>query len=217
MTTPMVSSYRIRNWSRYQHYQNRCPPWIKLHYELLSSRDWVMLADASRVLAVASMLLASRNDGTVPADPDYVQRVAYLHEPPDFQPLVDIGFLVPLAHASTLQADASTLQADATKPPPRGEGETETEGEGEYAPPHAGGESVVYPDPETWYEYGRGINCAIPWSMEQAKAKWNELASIGWVTYKGHPIKSWKAYLQSEAEYIQGKLRGDAKSGELFA
>jgi hypothetical protein len=125
----MSSGYRIRNWDKYQHYSDRNPPWIKLHFELLTSRDWVTLDDASRVLAVASMLLASRNQeerGVVPNDPDFVKRVAFLNSTPDFRPLVRCGFLLPLDNphqeeedrdrdrdraASVPLADASTVLA----------------------------------------------------------------------------------------------------------
>lgn len=68
---------------------------------MLSSTDWVMLDDASRVLAVACMLVASRNEGKVPNNPDYLKRVAYLNKLPKFKPLIDCGFL------QNLQADAS--------------------------------------------------------------------------------------------------------------
>jgi len=89
-----MTGYRIRNWKEYQHYRDRNPPWIKLHYEVMTSRDWVSLDDASRVLAVASMLIASRHDGMIPDDPEYVKRVAYLNSTPDFRPLLKCGFLV---------------------------------------------------------------------------------------------------------------------------
>jgi len=98
---------KIKNWKKFQHYNDRNPPWIKLHFEILSSRDWVMLDDASRVLAVASMLIASKNDGQVPNDPHYMQRVAYLNAPANFKPLIKCGFF------ENMLADASTLQADA--------------------------------------------------------------------------------------------------------
>lgn len=112
----MQSGYlKIKNWKKFQHYNDRNPPWIKLHFEILSSTDWVTLNDASRVLAVASMLIASRNDGKVPADPHYIKRVAYLNTLPNFKPLINCGFF------ENPQADASTLQADA-----RPETETET-------------------------------------------------------------------------------------------
>lgn len=99
--------YRVKNWERFQHYRDRNPPWIKLHFELLSSSDWVALDDASRVLAIACMLIASRNNGNVPSDPHYMLRVAYLNRLPKFKPLIDCGFLeIPQADASVLQADA---------------------------------------------------------------------------------------------------------------
>jgi len=85
---------RIRNWRQFQQYNDRCPPWIKLHREILQSEDWVMWDDASRVLAVACMLLASRTeDGSLPANPSYIKRAAYLNTDPNLQPLIDCGFL----------------------------------------------------------------------------------------------------------------------------
>lgn len=94
-----MSEYRIQDWEDLQHYKQRSPPWIKLHYETLSSAWWVMLDNDSRVLATACMLLASRNDGVVDCSPrglDYIRRVAYLPEVPDPNPLIDCGFLVPV-------------------------------------------------------------------------------------------------------------------------
>lgn len=95
--------YHIKNWSEFQHYKERNPPWIKLHFEILTSPDWVTLDDASRVLAVACMLVASRNEGKVPSDPHYMKRVAYLNTLPKFKPLIDCGFL------ENPQADASIV------------------------------------------------------------------------------------------------------------
>lgn len=86
-------AYRVKNWRTFQHYKDRNPPWIKLHFSMLSSQDWVMLDDASRVLAVACMLVASRNEGLIPDDPAYIKRLAYLNKTPNFKPLVECGFL----------------------------------------------------------------------------------------------------------------------------
>jgi hypothetical protein len=94
---------RIKNWKTFQHYDHRCPPWIKLHFKILSSRDWVSASDSERVLAIACMLVASQDeakDGSFDADPEYIQRVAYLHTAPDFNPLINRGFLETLADAS---------------------------------------------------------------------------------------------------------------------
>lgn len=103
----------IKNWSSFQHYNDRNPNWIKLHVALLSSQDWVALADASRVLAVASMVLAAKTNGIIDASAGglaYIKRVAYLNSEPDFKPLIECGFMI---DASTMLADASTMLAQA--------------------------------------------------------------------------------------------------------
>ena len=104
----MTEYLQVANWDKYQHYRHRSPPWIKLHQELLASEDWVMLADASKLLMVVCMLVAAKFDGRVPNSPHYFKRVAYLDKMPDLTPLIETGFLV------KLQADASTVQADAS-------------------------------------------------------------------------------------------------------
>lgn len=113
---------RVKNWEKFQHYKDRNPPWIKLHFALLSSEDWVMLADDSKLLAVVCMLVASKNDGFIPDNPSYLKRIAYLDKLPNLNPLIECGFLeILIADASVLQADDSVLQANA-----RPETETET-------------------------------------------------------------------------------------------
>jgi hypothetical protein len=98
--------YRVKNWRNFQHYKDRNPPWIKLHFSLLSSEDWVTLDDSSRVLAVACMLIASRNEGVIPSDMAYLKRVAYLNKPPNLKPLIDCGFLEADSESKQTLADA---------------------------------------------------------------------------------------------------------------
>lgn len=103
--------YSVKNWERFQHYKDRSPPWIKLHFEILTCPDWVMIDDTSKLLMIVCMLIASRNDGKVPADAHYFKRVAYLDKIPNFKPLLECGFL------EKTQANASERkqkQADAT-------------------------------------------------------------------------------------------------------
>lgn len=102
-----MNNLQVKNWEKFQHYKDRNPPWIKLHFEILASEDWVMLADASKLLMITCMMIASRNNGTIPNDPNYIKRVAYLDKLPNLTPLIECGFLInPLADAITLQADA---------------------------------------------------------------------------------------------------------------
>jgi len=103
--------YKIKNWNDFQHYKDRCPPWIKLHHSLLTNEVWVMGNDASRALIIASMLLAARNndnDGTFNGDPEYIKRFAYLNSKPDFKPLIDYGFIELVQDASTALAECTT-------------------------------------------------------------------------------------------------------------
>lgn len=86
----------VKNWRQFQHYKDRNPPWIKLHFSLLTSSDWVALDDCSRVLAIVCMLVASKNDGQIDgseAGLAYLQRVAYLNKKPNLKPLIECGFL----------------------------------------------------------------------------------------------------------------------------
>lgn len=117
----MARKYRIKNWSKFQHYKDRNPPWIKLHVELLASEDWVTLADASKLLMVVCMVIAARENGIIPGSADYIKRVAYLDKRPDLTPLIECGFL------EELLADASeSKQAQASaRPEKEAEGETE--------------------------------------------------------------------------------------------
>jgi len=103
--------YRVSNWLRYQHYKNRNPPWIKLHYEILHSRDWLFASDYSKLQMVICLLVASRHDGNVPDDPEYIKRMAGLSFTPDLSELVDMGFLVQEG-AKECKNDANLMQKE---------------------------------------------------------------------------------------------------------
>lgn len=110
----MARKFKIKNWEKFQHYKDRNPPWIKLHVALLSSEDWVTLDDASRLLAVVCMVVAAKDEGHIPDNAAYIQRIAYLRDVPDFGPLISCGFLQEvIAPDSNTLADASVMLADA--------------------------------------------------------------------------------------------------------
>jgi hypothetical protein len=56
---PMTAHFAICNWERFQHYKDRDPPWVKLYRDLLTSESWVLGTDLSRVVQIASTLLAT--------------------------------------------------------------------------------------------------------------------------------------------------------------
>ena len=137
---------RVKNWREFQHYRDRNPPWIKLHFSLLSSPDWVMLDDSARVLAVACMLLASRSEGVIDGSPDglgYLQRVAYLKKPPDLTPLITCGFLESASGCKQMLADAR---------PEERQRREEVETEKKARAPAGNGQFTPTPETRAWAE-----------------------------------------------------------------
>jgi hypothetical protein len=115
-----------KNWAVFQHYKDRCPPWIKLHRDLLNDRVFMCLPLASKALAPLLWLLASESkDGIFDGSLD--ELVFRLHITPKeyedgIKPLIHKGFFVV---ASGVLADC---YQDAI---PETERETETEKERE--------------------------------------------------------------------------------------
>jgi hypothetical protein len=113
-----------KNWGVFQHYKDRCPPWIKLHRDLLNDRVFMCLPLASKALAPLLWLLASESkDGTFDGSLD--ELVFRLHiTPKDYEdgikPLIHKGFFVV---ASGVLADCYQVAI------PETEGETETKKE----------------------------------------------------------------------------------------
>ena len=87
-----------KNWAVFQHYKDRCPPWIKLHRDLLNNRTYICLPIASKALAPMLWLLASESkDGVFDGSLD--ELVFRLHiTPKEYQdgvkPLIDKDFFV---------------------------------------------------------------------------------------------------------------------------
>jgi hypothetical protein len=50
-----------KNWVEFQHYKDRCPPWIKLHKSILDNYEFHLMQDASKSLALCLWLIASEH------------------------------------------------------------------------------------------------------------------------------------------------------------
>jgi len=110
---------QIKNWEQHQHYKDRCPPWIKLHVNILNSIKFAMLSRASRCLLMLLWVLGSEADGIIPNDINVLRfrlRDNTIKQE-EINLLINKGFL---SSNKKLQADDSTVQADACL-------ETETE------------------------------------------------------------------------------------------
>ena len=111
-----------KNWAVFQHYKDRCPPWIKLHRDLLNDRSYMRLPIASKAIAPMLWLLASESkDGVFDGSLD--ELVFRLHiTPKEYQdgvkPLIDNDFFILV---SGVLAERKQVAI------PETEGETETE------------------------------------------------------------------------------------------
>jgi hypothetical protein len=84
----------VKNWTVFQHYKKRSPPWIKLHRETLADYGFSRLHDASKAHLMLIWLLASESEGRVPNDPEWIAKRIGATGPVDLNSLVDAGFLV---------------------------------------------------------------------------------------------------------------------------
>jgi hypothetical protein len=113
-----------KNWAVFQHYKDRCPPWIKLHRDLLNDRVFMRLPIASKAIAPMLWLLASESkDGIFDGSLD--ELVFRLHltkkEYEDgVKPLIDNDFFIVVSGVLAERKQSAI---------PETETETETEGE----------------------------------------------------------------------------------------
>ena len=85
---------RIPNWSEFQVYKDRNPPWIRLYHSLLGKPKFMRLPDDKRWLVVGLWLLASRAANAkelplIPLDPEWVAFELRMTEEPDLVALVE--------------------------------------------------------------------------------------------------------------------------------
>lgn len=69
---------RIKNWKKYQHYKDRCPPWVKLHRTLLDDKEFHALDPLASKVLVLCWLLASEDKnhrGELPSVSDMAFRL----------------------------------------------------------------------------------------------------------------------------------------------
>lgn len=57
---------KIKNWSKFQHFKDRKPPWVKLYRELLDDIEWHLLDPKAAKVLTMLWLIASEFDGDLP-------------------------------------------------------------------------------------------------------------------------------------------------------
>ena len=178
-----------KNWAVFQHYKDRCPPWIKLHRDLLNNRAYICLPIASKALAPMLWLLASESkDGVFDGSLD--ELVFRLHiTPKEYQdgvkPLIDNDFFI-LVSGVLAERKHNAI--------PETEGETEIETKKKatsVAPPKGVSDSV-------WQEF-KSLRKAkkAPITQRAIDAITNEASKAGWTLEKALEecvVRGWQAF-----------------------
>ena len=132
-----------RHWDKFQHYKDRCPPWIKLHRDLLNDREFACLPLASKALAPLLWLLASESkDGTFDATTEelvFRLRIESKDIEKGLKPLIDHGFF---SVASGVLADCLQVAIPERERETEKETETKKKAAAIAAPPEGVSQSV---------------------------------------------------------------------------
>jgi hypothetical protein len=57
---------RIKNWTKFQHFKDRRPPWVKLYRDILDDLEWHELDPLAAKVLVMLWLIASEDEGRIP-------------------------------------------------------------------------------------------------------------------------------------------------------
>ena len=89
----MAEWIEVKNFTKFQHYRERRPPWIKLHGSVFDNYEFTELADATKLLLIGLWVLASRTDNRIPNKPKWIRGCLHLTERLNLAPLVEAGFI----------------------------------------------------------------------------------------------------------------------------
>lgn len=124
----MAQWLTIKNWSEFQHYKDRNPPWIKLHRALLDDYAFAALPDAQKAhLVLLWLFAASQAGGRIPNDAPFLSRKLGTTEQIELEALVAAGFLIPEQTASDAIAECKQGASEALALARSRESESESE------------------------------------------------------------------------------------------
>jgi len=199
-----------KNWAVFQHYKDRCPPWIKLHRDLLNDRVFMCLPLASKALAPLLWLLASESkDGTFDGSLD--ELVFRLHiTPKDYEdglkPLIHNGFFIV---ASGVLADSYQVAIPETEREGETKRETKTKKETAIAVCPVNVEEAVWADFLALRKAKKApvtVTALAGIKREADKANWSlaraitECVERGWTSFKAEWVTPKPTFAQQAAD-----------------
>lgn len=162
-----------KNWTDFQHYKDRCPPWIKLHKSILDNYEFHQMQDASKALAMCLWLIASEHlEGEIDATPaklSFRLRTSEDKIEKSLKELIDNGFFL-------VVQDASNTLAERKQDAPLDRGETEAE-----TKKNTSGDKSPDGFPKFWETWpassrkGAKAKCLTFWKTKKLDAKTDEI------------------------------------------
>ena len=187
-------TYKIKGWTKFQHFKDRRPPWIKLYRDILEDPDWHDLDGDTAKILVALWLIASEDEDQNGALPD-VRRIAFRLRLPETKVKQSLNKLSHWLDQDDDIVISSGYQSDA----PETETETETETEKSKRQIQKTVQCPVSVNPDTWQDFvqvRKAKKAAITESAikgierEARKAGWSlekaliECCARGWAGFK---------------------------------
>jgi hypothetical protein len=198
---------RIKNWTKFQHFKDRRPPWVKLYRDILDDLEWHELDPLAAKVLVMLWLIASENDGRIPDNKTLAFRLRLTE-------IKTKEILIKLSHwleQDDINLISNGYQVDST------ETERETEVEKEKETKTKAPEGV---SPEVWDSFvkQRKASRAVitssvirsiqkeadkaGWTLEQALA---ECAARGWRGFKASWVQE-KLTRSEERQNVMAEL-----------
>ena len=117
-----------KNWDTFQHYKDRCPPWIKLHRDILTNYEFSTLPIEAKAIAPLLWLLAAESkNGEIDLSLDALAFRLHIDSKiiaSSIKSLIDKGFFI---DASNTLADCYQVAIPETETETKKERETKTD------------------------------------------------------------------------------------------
>jgi hypothetical protein len=199
---------RIKNWTKFQHFKDRRPPWVKLYRDILDDLEWHELDPLAAKVLVMLWLIASEDDGRIPD----TKTLAFRLRLTEVKTKEIVSKLSHWLEQDDINVISSGYQLDSTETETETERETEVEKEKETKAKAPEGVSL-----EVWDSFvkQRKASRAVitttviksiqkeadkaGWTLEQALA---ECAARGWRGFKA----SWVQEKLSRSEERQSVM-----------